>query len=279
MRTLVVGAGEIGQWFADVLLRKTETAVVFADVDRATARQAAQRVGGDVMTPTADPESTEGYDLVTVAVPIPAIEETIREYASFVARGGAMVDLAGVMEKPLSVMRERFSDANTAGGDSPEYGSFHPLFAPPRAPGRIAYVAGQTGPQVEKVRDTLAAEGNEVFQTTAAEHDRAMETVQAGAHAAVLAYALAAEDVDPAFETPVSRRLGSLAATVTEGDPSTYADIQATFDGADRVAMAAQSVASSEADRFRELFEQARQQVDATPRNADPGERGPNETG
>jgi prephenate dehydrogenase len=88
------------------------------------------------------------------------------------------------------------------GGDR-ERLSTHPLFSAANAPGNVAVVRDATGPVTDAVVDALAAAGNEPFETTAEEHDRAMETVQTKAHAAVLAYALAADDVREEFHTPL----------------------------------------------------------------------------
>ncbi len=70
--------------------------------------------------------------------------------------------------------------------------SLHPLFAPENAPGNVAVVADALGPDATAVVDAIAAAGNNCFETTVSEHDEAMETVQASAHAAVLAFAMAA---------------------------------------------------------------------------------------
>jgi prephenate dehydrogenase len=114
-----------------------------------------------------------------------------------------------------------------------------------------------------------------------------METVQAGAHAAVLAYALAAREVRPEFHTPVSTALAEAAEAVTGGTPRVYREIQATFDGADRVAEAAARVAAAAGDdgAFDDLYRAASAAVDsahaagaaaedAESGDADTGERG-----
>jgi prephenate dehydrogenase (EC 1.3.1.12) len=75
------------------------------------------------------------------------------------------------------------------------------------------------GPITNRIVDTVIEAGNHVFRTTPNEHDMAMQTVQASAHAAVLAYALAAADVRDEFATPVSRALDDIVATVTDGIP------------------------------------------------------------
>ena len=248
MRLLVVGAGEMGRWAGDVL-RSTAERVGFVDTNPQTATDAAEAVvDGRVVAPDTD----ERFDCVVLAVPIPATADAVERYAPNAA-DGALVDVSGAMRDPLAAMEEHAEG---------EYASFHPLFAPERAPGRVAYVRGRAGSVVERVKEGLSDAGNRVFETTAEEHDEAMASVQTAAHAAVLAYALAADDeVDERFQTPVSSGLRDLARTVTAGNPRVYADIRETFGGADDFATAARALAVTDDDRFEELFERAGERV------------------
>jgi len=239
MEMLVVGAGEMGRWIA----RTVGTAVAFADVDEGAARAAAEAVGGRPV-PT---DTGETFDVVCLAVPMSTVTEAVAAYAPNADRG--VIDVSGVMEAPLAAMRTHLPERERA--------SLHPLFAPDNAPGNVAVVADAPGPAVESVLDSLRAAGNDLFETTAAEHDEAMETVQAGAHAAVLAYALAAADVRDEFATPVSSTLDDLVETVTDGSPQVYREIQEIFPGADRVADAAASVAEADGAEFDALYRAA----------------------
>lgn len=262
MRLLVVGAGEMGRWVADTVTAADDSfddpvSVAFADVDATTAADAADARNAAVY-PT-DPGSepaTDRFDAVCLAVPISAVERAISEWAR--VADGALFDVTGVMEPVLSAMR---SVAHEPGTGVREYGSFHPLFAPPRTPGSVAFVRGEDGPILAGVREAIRAGGNDVFETTAEEHDAAMETVQAAAHAAILAYGLVAADAEvrEEFHTPVSRRLDGLVGTVTEGSPDVYAEIQRAFDGAGDVAAAAERIdaARSDPETFRALYREA----------------------
>jgi prephenate dehydrogenase len=246
MRTLVVGAGSMGRWLADAL----DGTVAFADTDPAAARAAATAVGGT----TTALDDTDTYDVVCLAVPMPVVAEVVAAQADRAEH--ALVDVTGEMDAPLAAMREH--------GAALERMSLHPLFAPSSAPGRIAAVTDEPGPRVDAVRTALADAGNEVFETTAEEHDEAMETVQASAHAAVLAYGLAAEAVDDRFHTPVSADLQALVERVTDGDAHVYADIQSRFDGADGVAAAADRIADADHAEFEQLYEQLRDRSTAS---------------
>ncbi len=240
MRVLVVGAGAMGRWFAESVASDDDS-VAFADADPDAARAAVADVGGRVLDSTDD----ERFDLVCVAVPMPAAADVVAEYAPRAER--AVCDVTGSMRDPVAAMREHAPER--------ERMSLHPLFAPERAPGNVAVVTDAGGDVTGTVRERLAAAGNEVVETTPEEHDEAMETVQASAHTAVLAFALAADDVPDHFQTPVSAGLFDLVDQVTEGEGRVYADIQAAFDGADDVARAASDVADADAERFVELYE------------------------
>lgn len=243
MNLLVVGAGEMGRWFAETVRGEVDD-LAFTDLDDDAAREAAATLDGR----TVDAETTESFTAVCIAVPLPAAAETVAAYAD--RAEAAIVDVAGVMGEPVAAMREHASGLERV--------SFHPLFSAANAPGNVAVVADASGPVTDRLRDALSRAGNHTFETTAEEHDEAMKTVQARAHAAVLAFGLAAEDVPEEFATPISEGLFDLLEQVTDGDPRVYADVQAAFSGADDVAHAAARLADADRETFRRLYEDAR---------------------
>ncbi len=252
MNVLIVGAGAMGQWFGRAVT-DDDIAVTFADLEEDRARAAAGAVGGSVDRRTdlsEPPAEAPGYDAVCLAVPLTTIEEAIATHANRADR--AILDVSGVMAGPLEAMATHAPDLERV--------SLHPLFAPERAPGSIAAVSAASGPVTDRLLEALTASGNTILETTAAEHDRAMSSVQAATHAAVLAFALSAEPVPDGFETPIYDELSTLAAYVTGGTPRVYRDIQETFDGADDVAAAARAVAVAEGEEFDALYERAAEQ-------------------
>ena len=242
MDVLIVGAGTMGRWFGDVV----DGSVAFADVDEDAAARAAERAGGRVapIEPSTDEES---FDVVCIAVPMGHVAETIARQAG--RADGAIVDVTGVMEPALEAMATHAPERERL--------SLHPLFAPDRAPGSIAVVRAAEGPLTDAVLAALEDAGNELVETTAAEHDTAMESVQAAAHASVLAFALAAARVPKGFETPIYAQLRGLAERMSAGTPRVYADIQAEFDGADAVATAADRIADADPGEIESLLREA----------------------
>jgi prephenate dehydrogenase len=267
MELLVVGAGAMGRWLAETVSGGRhdddgdgdggdDVVVAFADVDAAAASDAAAAVGG--RTVPVDGDSPGGaavdgdagrFDAVCLAVPMPAVAEAAAAHAPRARE--AVVDVTGAMEPAVAALREH--------APGRERVSLHPLFAPANAPGSIAVVRDAPGPVTDALLADLEAAGNRTFETTAADHDEAMETVQAAAHAATLSFALAAGDVRAEYHTPVSERLVEVARMVAGdgSEPAVYREIQAAFDGADRVATAARRLADAEGTAFDDLYREA----------------------
>ncbi|MCU4741920.1 prephenate dehydrogenase/arogenate dehydrogenase family protein [Halobacteria archaeon AArc-m2/3/4] len=242
MDVLIVGAGSMGRWIADAI----DTPVAFTDVDETEAQSAADAVGGRAVPL----ETDERFAAVCLAVPMTHVARAIETHASNAER--AIFDVSGVMGPALEAMDTHAADRERV--------SLHPLFAPERAPGSIAVVREEPGPVTDAICATLETRGNDLVETTAAEHDGAMETVQAATHAAILSFALATEPVPEEFETPVYEELRGLAELVTGGTPRVYADIQDTFDGADAVAGAAHRLADADSEELEALYREAAEQ-------------------
>jgi len=237
MEVLIVGAGAMGRWFGATV----DATPVFTDLDADAAASAANAVDGRVAAPD------ETYEVVCIAVPMSAAETAIAEHADRATE--AIVDVTGAMAGPVAVMNAHAPELERV--------SFHPLFAPENAPGNVAVVADNPGPLTDTLRGSLAMAGNELFETTPEEHDAAMDDVQSGAHAAVLAYALATEDIPERFQTPVSAGLEALVDQVTGNNPAVYREIQSTFGGAEDVATASRRIADADDEEFERLYRDA----------------------
>lgn len=241
MESLIVGAGAVGRWVATIL----EGSVAFADVDREAAEAAAADLGDRGIATSLD--GPKSYDLVVIAVPMRFATESIREHASRATT--AIVDLTGSMQDPLEAMARHAPDLERA--------SLHPLFAPEHAPGRVALSVGSRGPTVDRLQERLESAGNTVVTVEPGTHDEAMRTIQGRAHAAIIAFGLAADDVPEELATPVYEQLQALRERVTSGSPGVYADIQAAFDGAEDITDAADRLARADRAEFESLYDDA----------------------
>lgn len=244
METLVVGAGAVGRWFADC----TPDDVAFVDVDEAAAEAAAERAHRTQgRTARAVPIDTEeSFGLVCIAVPLPETTTAIERYAPRAQT--AVIDLTGQMVAPLQTM------ASVA--PARERASFHPLFAPRHAPGRVALAQVAPGPATDRVTRWLAEAGNEMVSVEPETHDQAMRTIQGRTHAALLAFGLAADPVPAELATPVYTDLSELLERIVDGEARVYSDIQETFGGADAIADAATNIEAMNSEDFATLFEE-----------------------
>jgi prephenate dehydrogenase len=257
MDVCIVGAGEMGSWLgATLAAADTDFDLAFADTDPAAAERAATAVGGRAV-PAPPASSPERFDAVALAVPIPAVADAVAAQTPRAER--AFVDVTGVMGPALDAMREHAPDRERL--------STHPMFSEANAPGSVAAVHDAAGPVTDAVREALVAAGNDVFETTAEDHDAAMGTVQAKAHAAVLAFGLAGDPVDPRYHTDVSHALFEAVESITGKDPHVFGDIQSAFDGAEAVAGAAERVADARGnpEAFAALYEEAGRLVESDP--------------
>jgi prephenate dehydrogenase len=241
MQLLVVGAGEMGRWFAR---HSGADSVAFADRNPDVAEAAAAERDDATAVPL---DTDERFEVVCLAVPMTAVPEAIADHAEKATE--AVVDVSGEMRDSVAALAEHVTERERA--------SFHPLFSASNAPGNVPVVIDREGPVVDGICDALSAAGNDVFETTPAEHDRAMETVQAKAHTAVLAYALAADDVDPRFHTTLSAPLEELVDQMVDGTPEVYAEIQERFEGREAVAEAARELAEADRETFIDRYEDA----------------------
>lgn len=240
MQALIVGAGAVGRWFADVIGDSFEVTMYDRDPDVAAA---AVEASDATMTTTFEDRR---YELVCTAVPLLATETAIGDHAHRATT--AVLDLSGSMQAPGAAMRRH--------ADGLERINLHPLFAPDHAPGRVATSIEDGEEVATTIERSIEAAGCTIVETTPERHDRAMKTVQANVHAAVIAYALAADPIPSEFDTPVSAALRDLAVTVLDGNPRVYADIQQCF-GSDAVAEAAREVATADQQTFAELYRTA----------------------
>ena len=239
MKLLIVGSGSMGRWFAS----SVDAEVTFLDIKAERAQGAAEDMGGKMANLGTD----ELFDIVCIAVPIPRVTEAISTYAKNVT--GIMCDITGIMKIPMEAMKKYANGVERI--------SLHPLFGPENYPGRIALVIDEMGPMAEQIFEDLEKAGNTLFITTAGEHDEVMKTVQGMTHAAILSFALAAQEVPEEFGTPIFDGLVDLVKEMTNGNARVYSDIQEVFGGSKAIIEAAKKISSADWKEFSQLYEEA----------------------
>ena len=130
MQLLVVGAGEMGRWFART---SGADAVTFTDRDPAVARAAADAVDG---ARTAPLDGDGRFDVVCVAVPMDAVPDAIAEHAGLASE--AVLDVSGEMRDSVAALEAHATGVERA--------SLHPLFSATNAPGNVPVVVDCDGP-------------------------------------------------------------------------------------------------------------------------------------
>tara|TARA_A100001037_G_C15148859_1_gene637874 strand:- start:839 stop:1570 length:732 start_codon:yes stop_codon:yes gene_type:complete len=240
MKLLIVGAGSMGRWFAS----SVDAEITFLDVRSEIAQIAANEMGAKM----SEIDTVELFDVVCIAVPIPNVVEAISTYSKNATE--VICDITGVMKTPIEAMKQYGNDIGRM--------SLHPLFGPENYPGRIASVMDENRPMAKKIIEDLEGAGNTLFTTTAEEHDEVMRTVQGMAHAAILSFALASQEVPNEFGTPIFDGLRELVKDMTNGNARVYSDIQEVFGGSTEIMKAAEKISSSNWEEFKRIYDEAR---------------------
>jgi prephenate dehydrogenase len=208
------------------------------------------------------------YDVVVVAVPIPAIAQVADLILPQVTPGTLVLDIASVKEQPMEIV-----EATLAPGVS--YIGTHPLFgaAVPSLVGQTVVVcqtACSAPSDVTWLCDLLTARGATTREMTAAEHDSAMAIVQVLTHFTTLTVAFTLEHAGADFRhaldllTPPFRTLAGLTGRIMDIPP-------APPDGKGARLFADIQVAEyADAQRIRDGFEQAARQINELARTGDP---------
>jgi len=220
-RAVVVGgAGAVGSWFRRGLHEHTDELIT---IDRRIPIDG-HHVTSDIEALSSDAEARlRAADLIVWALPEDVTERVLPELASSWPAATLLVETLSVQ----SAIAARLRDAPC------QVLGVNILFAPSLdAHGRgIALIDIRHGEAVEAMIAMLTKTGARLVRLAAEEHDRAMASVQALTHAAIIAFGTALRDhadIDRllAVATPPHRMLLGLLARIATGPPEVYLDIQ-----------------------------------------------------
>jgi len=221
---IVGGAGKMGLWIARFLLaEKMDVILIDSNEGRLSAAYRELKVEG-----TADLGAVSPADYIIIAVPIAALEPTVKELGRFVRRGQTVIDITSVKVMPVEVMHRHLAGCLVLGA--------HPVFGPGAGglEGHSIVLTPTSDSEkalAEQAKSFLEKRGAQVKLMTPAEHDRLMAVVLGLAHyiAIVSGDTLLGLDnlADMELASGVTFRvLMTLVASVLSEDPSLYASIQ-----------------------------------------------------
>lgn len=213
---LICGFGAFGRLVAQALAPHVPLAVCDPDPG---ARAAAQAAG----LPLAAMETAAEFDVIVLAVPVPALEPCLAALAPHLRPGQLVVDVCSVKEGPAALMR-RLLPAGV------EILATHPMFGPRSlaaglAGGRIV-LCPLRGRRWRRVAAFLRRGlGLEVVRATPEEHDRHAALTQGLTH--VLARALAGFAPHPRIRTRSFDLMAEALAMVGADAPEVFEAVTA----------------------------------------------------
>ena len=167
----VIGCGAFGRLILELLVPLTE--IIAFDIDHNAVRDHPWPVAMDF-------PSAACADIVILAVPVQALEETLVRIAPYVRPGCLVIDVCSIKQRPIALMKNALPDYCEILGT-------HPLFGPQSAVGgvkgsRVALVPVR-GAQWRGVANFLRKKlGLHVVLTSAERHDQDMAYVQGLTH-------------------------------------------------------------------------------------------------
>lgn len=225
---IIGGAGKMGRWFADFLLKDGKEVVISGRSEKRLleARQQLGEVGV-----ASNVEAVKDADVVLVSVPIENFETVIEEICPYIGPEQIIIDATSIKVSPVETMHRYIKTGTVLGA--------HPMFGPgARSMKNQNFVLTPTNEGerslAEKVRKYLETKGARVTLMTPQEHDELVAIVLGLAHfiALVSADTLLSFDKFDQMRT-VAGTTYKVLLTLIEGvisrDPEFYATLQMTL--------------------------------------------------
>ncbi|MFC5743205.1 prephenate dehydrogenase [Dyella tabacisoli] len=218
---VVIGAGAVGQMFAQLLTERGTLVTCFDSEPRNGAASGdACQPSGKLAAAAADAE------LIVLALPERALSVALERIGALARRDALLVETSSVKTPLESIKHTVLRDREVLG--------VNPMFAPSAgiAGHVVVTVHHGAGPASTCFEQLLAAHGARLVALSAERHDRMTALVQALGHAAILGFAdalaHAGEPLDDllAIAPPPFRVLMSLVARMLGQSPEVYWDIQ-----------------------------------------------------
>jgi len=225
MRIAIVGgAGKMGRWFANFLLKDGKE-VVIIDSNREKLLEAKKQLAVEI---TSGVEAAKNADAILISVPIDNFEEVVEQIHPYTHSGQIIIDITSVKALPVEVMHKYIRTGSVLGA--------HPMFGPgARDISNKNFILTPTSEKettlAQKVGQYLETRGARVTLMTPHEHDEMM-TIILGLPSFI---AMVSADTLLSFDKLRLARAVSgstykvllmLAESVVSEDPGLYASLQ-----------------------------------------------------
>lgn len=224
MKLAIIGAGEMGGWFAKLFCNNSDWEVKITDKDKSKAEHVSGETGAKVSGD--NKEAVEWADIVLVAVPIEVTPEVIKEVTPHLKRDALLLDIASVKESIVDTMKRLDVDSELA--------SVHPLFGPGAddlAGKNIISIPINRGKKYQSLKKIFSDQGAKIMEMEAMEHDHMMSITQSLTHFILLIYLSAINSMEDSLktetlQTPMFKQLFELSKAFLKENPEVCGDIQ-----------------------------------------------------
>jgi len=221
---IIGGAGKMGRWFANFLLRDGRE-VAITDSNREKLLEARKQLAVETMP---NVEAVRSADAVLISVPIDSFEEVVEQIHPHIHSGQVIIDITSVKVFPVEVMHKYIRAGSVLGA--------HPMFGPgAKDVSNKNFILTPTSEDetalAQEIRQYLETRGARVTLMTPREHDEMM-TIILGLPsfiAMVSADTLLSFDklkLTRAISGSTYKLLLMLAESVVSEDPELYASLQ-----------------------------------------------------
>ncbi|MBN2251398.1 MAG: prephenate dehydrogenase [Candidatus Altiarchaeota archaeon] len=222
---IIGGYGGMGRFFAEIFAKEGFT-VLITGPSESSGREAARKLSVEYLKD--NKKAAAKADVVIVSVPINATLDVIREVAPCVKKGGLLMDVTSVKERPCQYMKKY------APKDVEVLGT-HPIFSH-----RVGSLDGQvfvlTPVRGERwlawLKALLEDHNARVIESTPREHDQVMAVVQGLTHYAYISVGKTLQKLDfdikesRTFASPIYELMLDMIGRIIGQKPELYASIQ-----------------------------------------------------
>lgn len=223
MKVAIIGAGEMGEWFAKILKREGWD-ITITDEDLEKAKKVAKNL--KVNYEKNNLTAAEGSKIIIVSVPIKKTPKIVKKIGQKINKNTLLMDIASVKTPTVETMKNLDTEAEVA--------SLHPLFGPGAKNfenQNIATIEVKTGKIYEEFIKFLSNSGANLVKIGAEEHDKATAITQALTHFTLINFLSALQsmenpEVTEELSTPMFEKLTEVSKAFLNVEPKICGDIQ-----------------------------------------------------